>query len=26
VYCHLYDVNDVDHILLLGREVLPQLT
>ena len=25
VYFHLYDVNDVDHILLLGREVLPQL-
>jgi F420-dependent oxidoreductase-like protein len=25
VYCHLYDVNDVEHILLLGREVLPQL-
>jgi alkanesulfonate monooxygenase SsuD/methylene tetrahydromethanopterin reductase-like flavin-dependent oxidoreductase (luciferase family) len=26
VYCHLYDVNDTDHIRLLGAEVLPQLT
>jgi hypothetical protein len=26
VYVHLYDVADLDHIRLLGREVLPQLT
>ena len=26
VYFHLYDVADLDHIRLLGREVLPQLT
>jgi len=26
VYSHLYDVADLDHIRLLGREVLPQLT
>jgi hypothetical protein len=26
VYFHLYDVTDLDHIRLLGREVLPQLT
>jgi F420-dependent oxidoreductase-like protein len=25
VYCHLYDVADLDHIRLLGSEVLPQL-
>ncbi len=26
VYLHLYDVADLDHIRLLGREVLPQLS
>ena len=26
VYFHLYDVADLDHVRLLGREVLPQLT
>jgi len=26
VYFHLYDVTDLDHVRLLGREVLPQLT
>ena len=26
VYFHLYDVADIDHIRLLGREVLPRLT
>ena len=26
VYFHLYDVADLDHIRLLGRAVLPQLT
>ena len=26
VYFHLYDVTDLDHIGLLGREVLPHLT
>jgi len=26
VYFHLYDVTDLDHVHLLGREVLPQLT
>ena len=25
VYFHLYDVADLDHVRLLGREVLPQL-
>ena len=26
VYFHLYDVTDLDHVRLLGREVLPQVT
>ena len=26
VYFHLYDVTDTDHVRLLGREVLPQVT
>jgi alkanesulfonate monooxygenase SsuD/methylene tetrahydromethanopterin reductase-like flavin-dependent oxidoreductase (luciferase family) len=26
VYFHLYDVADLDHVRLLGREVLPQVT
>ena len=26
VYLHLYDVADLDHVRLLGREVLPRLT
>jgi len=26
VYFHLYDVADLDHIRLLGHEVLPRLT
>src|SRR2546429_1496528 len=26
VYLHLYDVTDLDHVRLLGREVLPQVT
>jgi alkanesulfonate monooxygenase SsuD/methylene tetrahydromethanopterin reductase-like flavin-dependent oxidoreductase (luciferase family) len=26
VYFHLYDVTDLDHVRLLGREVLPQFT
>ena len=26
VYFHLYDVSDLDHVRLLGREVLPQFT
>jgi hypothetical protein len=26
VYFHLYDVTDLDHVRLLGREVLTQLT
>ena len=26
IYFHLYDVADLDHIRLLGREVLPRLT
>ena len=25
VYVHLYDVTDLDHVQLLGREVLPRL-
>ena len=25
VYFHLYDVADLDHVRLLGREVLPRL-
>ena len=25
VYFHLYDVTDLDHVRLLGREVLPRL-
>ena len=26
VYFHLYDVTDLDHVRLLGREILPQVT
>lgn len=26
VYFHIYDINDLDHIALLGAEVLPQVT
>ncbi|NKQ59177.1 LLM class F420-dependent oxidoreductase [Amycolatopsis sp. K13G38] len=26
VYLHIYDIHDLDHIELLGREVLPQVT
>jgi 2-methylisocitrate lyase-like PEP mutase family enzyme len=26
VYFHLYDVTDLDHVRLLGAEVLPQVT
>jgi hypothetical protein len=26
VYFHLYDVTDLHHVRLLGREILPQVT
>jgi hypothetical protein len=26
VYFHLYDVTDLDHVRLLGREILPHVT